>query len=110
MHRPCLAPASGELLGGISQPWSAGEPNKPNYINQITKKGRVGTALQVTLREGETQESLLTRFTKMIQRSGLLKELKQKRHYISPGEKMRAARRKAIRRARKAAAKQKAQQ
>lgn len=83
---------------------------KPDGVETNIREGRVGTALQVTLREGETQESLLSRFTKMIQRSGLLKELKQKRHFISPGEKMRAARRKAIRRARKAAAKQKAQQ
>jgi ribosomal protein S21 len=62
--------------------------------------------VHVTLREGETQEGLLSRFTKMIQRSGLLKEVKQKRHFISEGEKLRVARRRAIRRARKAAAKQ----
>ncbi len=51
--------------------------------------------LKVELREGETGEQLLNRFTKMVQRDGILREVKARRHFISPGERMRIAQRKA---------------
>ncbi|MBI2911736.1 MAG: 30S ribosomal protein S21 [Chloroflexi bacterium] len=58
--------------------------------------------LQVLLRDGESQESLLGRFQKMIQREGILREARQRKHFISNRDKMRAAQRKSARRRRRA--------
>ncbi len=59
--------------------------------------------LKVDLREGESGEQLLNRFTKMIQKDGILREVKARRHFISTGERERIAQRKAeARRRRKA--------
>ena len=55
--------------------------------------------MQVVLREGESQESLLTRFQKNMQRSGVLREYRARRHFISKAEKNRMAERKAARKA-----------
>ena len=38
---------------------------------------------EVCLREGETQDSLLRRFQKMVQMSGILREAKAHRHFVS---------------------------
>jgi len=54
--------------------------------------------LNVNLREGETQESLLKRFTTMVQRSGVLREAKRKRFFVSKGEAAREKQRRAARR------------
>jgi ribosomal protein S21 len=43
-------------------------------------------SLEVSLREGETQESLLHRFQKMVQMSGVLREVKANRHYVPKSE------------------------
>jgi ribosomal protein S21 len=40
-------------------------------------------SLEVHLREGETQDSLLRRFQKTVQMSGILREAKAHRHFIS---------------------------
>lgn len=42
--------------------------------------------LEVYLREGETQDSLLRRFQRMIEMSGVLREAKSHRHFISKGD------------------------
>lgn len=55
--------------------------------------------MQVSLREGETQESLLSRFQKRMQTSGILREFRSRRHFISNHEKARIAARKAARKA-----------
>lgn len=55
--------------------------------------------MQVSLREGESQESLLGRFQKRMQTSGILREYRSRRHFISNHEKARLAARKAARRA-----------
>lgn len=57
--------------------------------------------LQVDLRDGEGGESLLNRFTKMIQKDGILREVKARRHFISTGERERIAQRKAAARRRR---------
>ena len=57
--------------------------------------------LQVDLRDGESPESLLARFNKMIQREGVLREAKSRRHFISNSELARIAARKAARRRRR---------
>ena len=51
--------------------------------------------LKVDLRDGESSEQLLNRFTKMVQRDGILREVKARRHFISVGEQRRIALRKA---------------
>jgi ribosomal protein S21 len=43
-------------------------------------------SLEVLLREGESQEALLHRFQRMVQTSGLLREVKTNRHYVPKGE------------------------
>jgi ribosomal protein S21 len=52
----------------------------------------------VELREGESQEHLLTRFRQTVQRDGILREAKLKRHFISKSEARRLAQAKAARR------------
>ncbi len=54
--------------------------------------------MQVTLREGESQESLLSRFQKRMQTSGILREYRSRRHFVSNHDKERLAARKAARR------------
>lgn len=55
---------------------------------------------QVILQEGESQESLLNRFKKIVQRDGILRELKARRYFVSKQEKARAKARKAAKRMR----------
>ena len=43
-------------------------------------------SLEVLLREGESQESLLHRFQREVQMSGVLREVKANRHYVPKGE------------------------
>jgi ribosomal protein S21 len=43
-------------------------------------------SLAVFLRDGESQESLLLRFQKAVQHSGILREVKTHRYFISKGE------------------------
>jgi ribosomal protein S21 len=43
-------------------------------------------SLEVSLREGESQESLLLRFQKKVQMSGVLRELKANRYYVPKSE------------------------
>ena len=54
------------------------------------EKGK--TLSEVTLREGETQDSLLKRFNTAVQKSGLLREVKRKRFFVSKGEAARECR------------------
>ncbi len=60
----------------------------------------------VSLREGETQEALLRRLQRSIQNSGLLREVKWKRFFVSNGEKARIAARKSAARYRRRARKE----
>ena len=60
-----------------------------------------GVCLFVELRDGESQEHLLTRFRQTMQRTGILREAKRRRHFVSRSEVRRLARAKAVRRARK---------
>ncbi len=56
---------------------------------------------QVTAREGESQDSLLRRFQRMVQMSGILSEAKARRHYMSKGEAARVKQRKSAARRRR---------
>ncbi len=55
----------------------------------------------VELRPGESQEQLLKRFRKTVQRERVLSDVRKKRFFISDSEKRRIALRKAQRRERK---------
>jgi len=58
-------------------------------------------SLEVSIREGESQESLLRRFQKMVQMSGVLREVKTHRHFLSKGEKARLKAQQSARRRRR---------
>jgi len=57
-------------------------------------------ALEVSIREGETQDSLLRRFQRMVQVSGILREAKARRYFLSKGEAARLKAQKSARRRR----------
>ena len=52
----------------------------------------------VELREGESQDHLLTRFRQAVQKDGILRDAKMKRHFVSKSEGKRMAQAKAARR------------
>ena len=60
-------------------------------------------SLDVYLRDGETQEGLLKRFLKTVQMSGILREAKAKRFFVSRGDAARIKAKKAARRRQRAA-------
>jgi small subunit ribosomal protein S21 len=55
----------------------------------------------VVLRDGESQESLMRRFRKAVTRSGVLRDARKKRFFVSKSEQRRIAKRKALRRLRR---------
>ena len=58
-------------------------------------------SLQVNMRNGESPDSLLRRFQKMVQISGVLRDLKTHRYFISKGEMARIKAKKNARRKRR---------
>ena len=58
-------------------------------------------SMQVSIRAGESQDSLLRRFQKMVQTSGILREVKTHRHFMSKGEKARLKAQQSARRRRR---------
>jgi small subunit ribosomal protein S21 len=54
-----------------------------------------GTSMKVELRESESFDGLLRRFTKEMQKSGKLREYRSKRRFVSKSEQRRAKIRKA---------------
>ena len=52
----------------------------------------------VSVREGESGEALVARFNKLVQRDGILREVKRRRHFLSNGEKARMAQQRSARR------------
>lgn len=57
--------------------------------------------MSVYLRPGESQDDLLRRFRKQVAKSGILKDVRRKRWYVSKSEQRRQAKARAIRRARR---------
>ncbi len=55
----------------------------------------------VTLREGEDPEALLRRFQTTMQRSGILRELRNRRFFRSKGEQTRLDKQRTLRRIRR---------
>jgi len=58
-------------------------------------------SMQVSIRDGESQDSLLKRFQRMVQTSGVLREVKATRYFISRGEVERIKAQKSARRRRR---------
>jgi len=58
-------------------------------------------SLEVHLRDGETADSLLRRFQRQVQMSGILREVKARRYFLSKGEAARLKARRSARRRRK---------
>jgi len=58
-------------------------------------------SLEVHLREGETQDSLLRRFQRTVQMSSILREAKANRHFVSKGDAARIKARNSARRRRR---------
>ena len=65
------------------------------------ERGLTPMSLEVYLRDGETQEGLLQRFQRTIQMSGILREVKAKRFFVSKGDAARIKTKKAARKRRK---------
>jgi len=65
------------------------------------ERGDAAQMLKVDLRDGESGDQLLNRFTKLVQKDGILREVKARRHFISAGERERIAQRKAAARRRR---------
>jgi len=63
--------------------------------------GGISFVLMVELRDGESQENLLARFRKMVQREGILREAKSRRHFLSNREATRLRRQRSMRRRRR---------
>ena len=57
-------------------------------------------SLQVSIRDGETQDSLLRRFQRMVQMDGILREAKSHRYFMSNRETARLKAKKNARRRR----------
>jgi ribosomal protein S21 len=55
----------------------------------------------VSLNDGESPESLINRFRSAVQRSGILRELKNRRYHKTKSQKAREAAQRAARRARR---------
>jgi small subunit ribosomal protein S21 len=65
----------------------------------------VAKSVHVELRENESFDALLKRFTKELQKAGVLRDYRAKRHYVSKSEQRRAKIRKAEHRRRRKLAK-----
>ena len=57
----------------------------------------------VVARDGESAESLIRRFKKVVELSGIMRELRRREHYLSPSQKKRDKIKKAEKRAKKEA-------
>jgi ribosomal protein S21 len=68
--------------------------------SQKALKGEILLA-HVTLRDGEDPETLLKRFQTSMQRSGILRELRNRRFFRSKGEQARLDRQRSLRRMRR---------
>ncbi len=69
-----------------------------NWPVNVPRMRWCAMSLGVSIREGESQDSLLRRFQRMVQMSGIMREVKSHRHFLSRGE---MARRKAQKSARR---------
>jgi small subunit ribosomal protein S21 len=108
-----LGPRFAERLTVARLPPSVLWESRPGFLRpMLAKRGpdfgfrfddwkEVNLLATVTLRDGESQDALLKRFRKSVMNERILSEVRRKRWYISPSEKRRIQRQRAIRRARR---------
>ncbi len=82
---------------------SADSVCRPSFLFQCRKQ--VNSLTSVNLRSGESQDSLLKRFRKKMVRSGIFSTIRNKRWFISKSEQRRMDKKKAIRRIKRRALK-----
>ncbi len=87
------------------QPWNIERPLKNGDRYHVGGE-EVIRSVRIELRDSESFESLLRRFTKEMQKSGKLREFRSKRRFVSKGEQRRAKLRKAEHKRRRKAAQQ----
>lgn len=73
---------------------------RAGLVSRISAFGRMYLAY-VNLREGEDPEALLKRFQTSMQRSGILRELRNRRFFRSKGEQARLDKQRSLRRIRR---------
>lgn len=66
-----------------------------------TQSGRINDVVKLTLRERETAQEAVRRFRKLVERSGIKKEMRVREFYEKPSETKRRARLRAQRRSRR---------
>ena len=76
-------------------------PAAYNGFTTVIQKEGVIMPLDVHLRDGETQEALVKRFQRTIEMSGILREVKAKRFFVSRGVAARIKAKKAARKRQK---------
>ena len=74
-----------------------------NFGSMLWKYFDIGGPVlpKVMLRDGESQQKLLSRFRKVVTRSGLMSEVRKRRWFVSKNEQRRMDEKKAIRRQKK---------
>lgn len=73
--------------------------HKKKFKKKAPRGGTQGR--YVVLRDGEHVESLMKRFKRVVESSGVMRELKRREYYMSPSEKRRDKKAKALKRLRK---------
>jgi ribosomal protein S21 len=81
--------------------WSAGVQTARSHDQQDNAGKEEHRMAYVTATDGESIESLLKRFRSSVMRSGLLREVKERRYFRSKAEKARAAAQRAERKRRR---------
>ena len=76
-------------------------PFRKGKTSQTSKVEEEGPLAHVSLREGEEPEALLKRFQTSMQRSGILRELRDRRFFRSKGEQTRLDKQRSLRRIRR---------
>jgi small subunit ribosomal protein S21 len=62
--------------------------HKPNDAN-IVKQGRVISMPEIEIKKDESFEAALRRFKKKIEQEGILREVRDRKHYEKPSERKR---------------------
>ena len=78
---------------------------KQRKFKKFDKKEEVkGTA--VALREGESADSLIRRFKKIVELAGIMRELRRREHYLTPSQKKKEKKKRAQKKVKKEARKE----
>jgi small subunit ribosomal protein S21 len=67
----------------------------------LTNRGKGGIVVKLTVRDKESIQEAVRRFRKLVERSGIKKEMRRKEYYEKPSETRRRARLRSERRARR---------